>query len=856
MASNLPARRTLPTTLLLSLIACGRPSVEVAPGVSLELARQRAATISGLTYRLRFDIPQQVDDPIDGRVSIAFELADASMPLQIDFRANGDAIHDVSSNGSTSKYKYQNEHIVIPTSELMLGHNEIDIEFAAGSDSLNRNPDYLYTLFVPDRARAAFPLFDQPDLKARYELTLGLPRSWSALSNATIDATELDGDRRVVRFRQSDFISSYLFSFVVGNFESITLVRNGRTMTMLHRETDREKVQRNLTAIFDLHASAIEWLEAYTSIEYSFQKFDFALIPAFQYGGMEHVGSILYRASSLLLDEAPSQTELLRRASVIAHETAHMWFGNLVTMEWFNDVWMKEVFANFMAAKAVNPSFPDIDHDLRFLVEHYPEAYSIDRTSAANPIRQSLPNLNGAGQLYGAIIYDKAPIMMRQLERLIGEDAFREGVNEYLREFSFANAGWPALIEILDAKTPHDLEAWSEVWVNGAGRPEMEVQWETPTRGRGGQYLIQHDASGARRVWPQRFEITTRDGDRSRRHEVMSGEVATPIDGVDAGAALLFNSDGFGYGLFPADMDNLEFWESLSDLEKGSLLIDVYENLLAGADFSAEDYFIQLQDIVGRETNQLILDLALSQLTTIYWNLLPVSVRQARAAELEALIWQSIAEQNDSSVKMIYFDVFADVTVSPEWVSRLYDIWSLRLVVDGLLLSEDDFIEVAQLLAIKIPDRADDILTAQRSRTQNPDNLRKLEFLAPSLSADEAIRDRFFDGLADQRNRSTEPWVLEALRNLHHPLRAAQAEKYLLPSLELVEEIQVTGDIFFPKRWLDVTFRNHRSASAVATVRSFLAARPDYNEQLKMKILQAADLMLRANTVVGADGPG
>ncbi len=112
------------------------------------------------------------------------------------------------------------------------------------------------------------------------------------------------------------------------------------------------------------------------------------LIPSFQFGGMEHAGAIFYNASGLLLDESATQNQLLGRASVIAHETAHMWFGDLVTMRWFNDVWMKEVFANFMAAKIVNPSFPEMNHELRFLLANYPAAYDVDRTAGTNPIRQ------------------------------------------------------------------------------------------------------------------------------------------------------------------------------------------------------------------------------------------------------------------------------------------------------------------------------------------------------------------------------------------------------------------------------------------------------------------------------------
>src|SRR5690606_16737601 len=182
-------------------------------------------------------------------------------------------------------------------------------------------------------------------------------------------------------------------------------------------------------------------------------------------------------------------------------ETAHMWFGDLVTMRWFNDVWMKEVFANFMAAKIVNPSFPDVDHELRFLYAHYPAAYGVDRTDGANPIRQELANLNEAGSLYGAIIYQKAPIVMRQLELLIGADAMQSGLREYLRNHAFGNATWPDLVRVLDARTPQDLEAWSRAWVEEPGRPRVSVR-----RNSDGEVVIDTvDSRGRPLEWAQRI---------------------------------------------------------------------------------------------------------------------------------------------------------------------------------------------------------------------------------------------------------------------------------------------------------------------------------------------------------------
>ena len=778
------------------MASCGKPPPDVEPGVSLALAKQRAATITDINYALALTIPEGVDEEIAGGITITFELGDTSEPLQLDFRDSADRIGSVTANGRDSGYRVINEHLVVPARELVTGQNEIRIDFTAGPSSLNRNPEFLYSLFVPDRARTAFPLFDQPDLKATFELTLTIPAGWTAMANSPVLGVVETEDGVLHRFARSDLISSYVFAFVAGRFETVSRTVDGRQMTMLHRETDEEKVARNVDAIFSLHAGALDWLEEYTGIDYPYDKFGFVLIPDFQYGGMEHVGAILYRASSLFLEEAPSDAELLGRASLIAHEAAHMWFGNLVTMEWFNDVWMKEVFASFMAAKIVNPQFPDINHDLNFLVHHYPAAYSVDRTAGANAIRQELPNLNEAGQMYGAIIYNKAPIMMRKLEKLIGEARFRDGVREYLAAFSFDNASWPALIEILDGKSDEDLRAWSETWVHTPGREAVESQWDTSAEGEAGP---------------------------------------------------------FRYGLVPADIADLR---SPDEVMRAAALINLYEGLLAGTGPRARKYLRELVSVVRSEENELVLDLALGQLRTVYWSLLRPGGREELAPAVEQALWETMLRHGEPSKRKVLYRAFADIALTPDGLARARDVWSGAAPVDALSLAENDLLDIAQSLAVRLPQESAAIVEAQRARTKNPDNLRKLEFIAPSLSADPAVRDEFFASLADEANRSTEPWVLAALANLHHPVRSEASERYILPSLELLQEIQVTGDIFFPKRWLDVTLGNYQSASAVTTVRSFLDERPDYNAQLRMKILQAADMLFRAHSIVAAEDAG
>ena len=498
-----------------------------------------------------------------------------------------------------------------------------------------------------------------------------------------------------------------------------------------------------------------------------------------------------------------------------------------------------------MAAKIVNPGFPEINHDLNFLVRHYPSAYAVDRTEGANPIRQPLPNLNEAGTLYGNIIYNKAPIMMRQLETLIGELDFQSGMQEYLATYAFDNATWPDLIAILDQKTGEDLEAWSQVWVNTAGRPNFKARVMGAEIG-----LRQEDPAAANRIWPQRFAVASHSSDTWSMETLISGqgEAAYRVgtgDGAER-SAVLFNADGFGYGLFPVEATMLADWDSFEALQKGSLLISLYENMLEGQVIAPGDYLSQLTKIVGREENQLLLNLSLRQLQTIYWSFATDVERAVVGEELERVLWAAMLNAEDSSRKKIYFGAYRDIALSASALERLLAVWQQELQPEGLSLSENDYIALASNLAIKLPQRSQEIVTTQLGKIENEDRRRRFEWISPALSPEQQTRDAFFNSLQDESNRRIESWVLGALNALHHPLRRELSEGYLLPSLQLLEEIQVTGDIFFPARWLGVSLGNYTSASAAAAVRDFLAQCSNYNHQLRMKILQAADTLFRA----------
>lgn len=851
---NICTRFSLALLILFFMSNCEEPTPSptvLEDGVALSLAQQRADQLENVRYKLFFNIPAELSAPIPASLEVQFSLKDTEQAVMLDFRADSSQIIGVRQAGQPVAYRFEKDHIIIPSSALSVGENTFQVKFIAGDQSLNRSEEYLYTLFVPDRAATAFPCFDQPDIKAKYTLEMEVPDSWSAIGNGSLAEKIARDERQVYRFKESAPISTYLFAFAAGKMRAETRQRNGRDMTMYFRETDNDKVAANIEAVFDLHATALSWLEEYTGIPYPFEKFDFALFPTFQYGGMEHVGAVFYRESSLFLDETATENQKLGRASLIAHETAHMWFGDLVTMKWFNDVWLKEVFANFMAAKIVNPSFPDINHELRFMLAHQPSAYGEDRSGGSHPIQQKLENLKDAGALYGRIIYQKAPVVMRQLEALIGEEAFQAGLQEYLQAFSFGNATWDDLINIFDKKTPQDLKTWSQVWVKEPGMPHFTSALTAST------LSIKQDPnaqSGA--YWPEYTEAVFFEPDGPRRLPIQIQGAETQVElakEAPANQPYLLNGSDMSYGYFQLDPSSITYLlDELPSIEdpviRGAGWMALYEECLRHQ-LPAEVLFASLVKAIPSEQEPLNRQNLLSYIGTLYWRFFNAEERQAVSLTLEQLLWEQVVAAKDISAKSTYFQRYQSIALSPSATERLYRIWSGAESIAGLPLSETNLTSLAGELALRLPDQAQEILNQQLTQIKNPDRQKRLAFIQPSLSPDPAVRDDFFESLKLAENRHYEPWVASALGYLHHPFRAESAEKYILPSLELMEEIQATGDIFFPRRWITATLSGHQSPAAAKIVREFLAARPDYPYRLKNKILMGADILFRVEGV-------
>lgn len=816
-------------------------------GVSRSLAQWRKTSIHDVRYQLYFDLVNN-----KGAAAIYYSLNKAQ-EVVFDFR-NTALVTDVAigDSGERPEFECRNEHIVLSAAETHRGSNCITIFFDIDNQSLNRNDAFLYTLLVPDRARTLFPCFDQPDMKASYQLNLIIPREWVAVSNTaecTVDMIEdyiayyfdreLSDDERVVSFQPTEPLSTYLFSFVAGELYSTTYDDGNHRFTAYYRETDPERLTQ-LDDIFHEVASSLEWLEEYTGIDYPFAKYDFVMLPGFQYGGMEHTGATLYNASQMFLGENATLEEHLRRTQLIAHETAHMWFGDYVTMEWFDDVWTKEIFANYFAARMAEPLYPDVNHRLNRLKTYTQAAYSEDRTYGATAIHQELDNLRYAGLIYGQTIYNKAPIVLDKIVELMGEEPFRLSIQEYLTTYAYGNASWNDLVEIMDRHSAEDISQFSNTWVDQVRMPIVTLSRDN------GCYTLKDAMTPA---WIQSFNCYVEYSDGSS--EVVEITINTDGTTLEFGsssascgrdiAIVVPNVDGRGYGLFelPAEvrcwmMENMA--STADDLMRQSMLVMLNELCEQRGDtFPAREWLDFLLDYLPAEENYLIGSTINGYIARL---MLDVGTN-----EDEARLMELANNHPNSSLQRNLMLTLARVMRSDSSAEYLFDLW---LSNQDARFNESDAMAIAYELAVRLPERYDFIHATQLERLTNPDRRAQFDYIIRGAHPDLAVRDELFASLFEPANRRPEPWAASMLGLLNHHTRQSDAVKYIYPALEELSEVQRTGDIFFPRNWVGSLLGGHSSREALDEVERFFNDHPDYLQLLHNKAMQAAWHLHRA----------
>ncbi|MGI8468547.1 MAG: M1 family metallopeptidase, partial [Pyrinomonadaceae bacterium] len=506
-------------------------------GVSHELAKWRAANYSDVRYKLNITLEKGAP-LMKGDIEIRVKLSDegAKNDLILDWRttqfandkdkpyANVVAVNEkLLLNSKESLYFVRDEHLMVDKSLLKAGENVVKIQFASpiktSGAAITRYVDkedgaeYVYSLFVPSDASTAFPVFDQPDLKARFSLKMYVPEGWTVVSNsklillAGVQNERKDGTGKILHwFSATQPISTYVFAFAAGDFTEFAQRDTGEVVNLNEirakivkdkitsaneqywakignvlsnkiyvRKSQAEKFRQHAAEVFRLNREGVKFLESWFDYKFPFPKYDLVLIPEFPFGGMEHAGCTFLREDSIIFPTEPTKNNYISRAIVIFHEAAHQWFGDTVTMKWFDDLWLKEGFAEFMAYKTMEKVMPEYNAWKIFYERNKQLAYLTDSTKGTTPIYQEIPNLSAAKSAYGNIVYRKAPSFLRQAEFYLSEDKFQTAVRAFLKKHEFSNATWQDLVKEFETASKQDLRDWSENWVKESGLSKVTV---------------------------------------------------------------------------------------------------------------------------------------------------------------------------------------------------------------------------------------------------------------------------------------------------------------------------------------------------------------------------------------------
>ena len=787
-------------------------------GVPHALAQWRARHYRDVRYQLSFDLHE--DAPVlQGRLVLDLRLPREPVDLVLDWC--GEPVRNVTVNGQPAEAALEHEHLVLPARFLKGGRNRIALAFeapvAAADAPVTRFEDatdattYLYTLLVPADARRLFPCFDQPDLRGRYALALSLPPGWVAVANAPLD--RIEGNTHA--FRETEPLPTYLFAFATGAFETITLP--GEAVRLFVRRSRFADAQAQATEILGLNRRMLDWCAAWVDHPFPFAKYDLVLVPDFPYGGMEHAGATFLNEDRLLLPSPAEASEQLRRVQLLFHETAHQWFGNLVTMRWFDDLWLKEGFANDFASRAIAALCPGFDPAIAFHAMKQ-SAVRTDATRGTTPLHAPLENLADAKSAYSAIVYCKGPAVLRQAAFAFGEDAFQRAVRDFLRRHAYGAADSRDFILALQRATGKNLRRWAEAWIHRRGLPVVHLE-------RGA--LRQRDALGEGGLWPQRLRVAT----GADEIDVRLDRRPVPV----GSEGLVFpNAGDFGYGRFLLDPNGLEAvmdpaFHPATPLLRAQL-VDAAWEAVRDADLAPLRFLeFGLRQLRATE-DAIALASLLACMEHAFRRFLSRAQRDAFAPALEAALAAAAEDRGATAPRALRLRQAALATAwSREGRQRLLG-W-----IDGDRLAPRERYLALQRLALlgdaegtgRLDALARAVPVGERERVS-------LLVRATRPEAKAAVLQRLIDD-----DRLPEAWAQSTLAPLHAPEHHKATRPLLEAALGALPALKQRRKIFFTGQWLAATLDGQLSEQALDHVRAFLARdslAPDLQRQAQVAI--------------------
>ncbi len=580
----------------------------------------------------------------------------------IELDAEGLTVTSVRANGEKVDFETKENKVVVKTGKFS-GVLEVEFEGKVRDDLVGiykapYNGSYVITTqFESSHARKFIPCVDHPAYKATFKLTVKVAKDLDVISNMPIESVKEEGNKKIVEFAKTPRMSTYLLYLGIGKFEEYSVDSTPKVIVAtVPGKISRAKMPAEMAVKF------IKFYEDYFGIKYVLPKVHLIAVPEFAFGAMENWGAITFRETALLADEKSSFRQVRRVAEVIAHELAHQWFGDLVTMKWWNDLWLNESFATFMSYKAVDSIYPQWDFWGRFVLDETKGAMLKDSLHVTHPIEVEVKSVSEIEQIFDDISYGKGASILRMIEAYLGKEDFREGIAKYLEKYKFSNAEGKDLWSSLEEASRKPVSSIMPAWLTTEGYPVVAVEVEgRKIRLTQKRFMI----SGLEnRVYPIPLTMQV----NGKTISTLFDKEETVIDANEEVKSLKLNLDRTGfYRVYYSDIDL--FWNSSPNhIERFGLAEDYFNFMLAGmVDFDAYSGIVKKE--MGERNYLPAMEIA-DQLFTLFL----VNSRKfgTLAVEFHKSVLGNFANSSDPLYKMTYGSLSENlVRMDEDYASKL-----------------------------------------------------------------------------------------------------------------------------------------------------------------------------------------
>ena len=797
-------------------------SRDVVDALDRQTADSRKARISGVEYDLSVDLSSSTDR-FSGEVTIRFSLTDTSSDLTIDY--GGGTVHRVLVNNEQVPVSYNGFFLTLPSAALQRGANSVFVEFDHLYDGdgtgLHRFVDpadglsYLYSYLWPYYANRLFPSFDQPNLKAEISLTVRAPQDWIVVSTGTGEAGPSDDGSTPWRFSTTPKMSTYVFSLHAGPYSIWEDNADGIPIRLMARQSLAEFVA--VDEWFDITRRGLEFYGRYFDIAYPFSKYDQLIVPDFNIGAMENIGAVTF-AEHYVQRQPSDRTERESRASVILHEMAHMWFGNLVTHDWWNGLWLNESFATQMAAIAgvETTEFTDTWHG--FFVNAKQRAYWKDSRVTTHPIEGPVHSSADFFSVFDDITYLKGSSVLKQLAHSVGEENYRRGVSAYLKEHSYSTTELEDFIGHQAKSAGIDLNAWSDEWLYQSGFNTLSVAAACEDNELQSLTILQSAPDEQPYLRRHQIDVATYDLDDNGELlpadvislEIEGAETKVEVPGGRPCPAIVNpNHNDWAYARIALDDRTVDVLKGqLSDIPEAlsrSIFLTALLDKATAGDMPLADYVGQAMRLAAFEQNIRVQQQISSSIVAtirLMQRLRPQTddVLATLLPKLELRAFRQAADASAGDLKRIWFNTFMGVVSTETGLATVRALLTGTTEIPGLQISADIRWTLLRILSRNGVADIDELLAAE-SASDVSDFGAKSVLAARSAKPDKAAKAKWLSELQHPETLTGLANQEAVMAGLFPANQTAQQLELLSQVLDALPALSATSDPYFMRSY-------------------------------------------------------